>query len=277
MLPGIGLIGMLLASGVVVNPVTLVNANATKSNLTATTATATLNFNTSRTVTDQDGATLETWLLAGYSSANYQIRATVSSGVTPTGDSTGVWLALSSGRSWSVSETSAVAGVTSSSLYIEIRDAAAPNTVRASATFGLYADSARNEASTALSASGYTSTYIPATAELMVNATGAPVNLHFDATVDHASTGSLGGTSQNAKIQRKLGVGGAWTDVGVTQNTGTVESPDGGGGFEYTGGSWYYDLTESPAAGTYYYRVVVNKGTGAKTAFCDGTFSLNYT
>lgn len=53
------------------------------------------------TVTKTEGAsttTLETWLVVG-SAGDYEVRATLSSGDTPSG-TLGTWLALSSNRSW---------------------------------------------------------------------------------------------------------------------------------------------------------------------------------
>lgn len=138
-IPGLAL-AVLLASAAQVNPVTLVNGSASKTNTAGGLATATVSFNTTRLVTDQDGTTLQTWLAAGYSSSDYQIKASYT-GSAPTGDSTGVWLSLSSNRSWSVSQNSGAAGDVASTLTIEIRDAAAPNTVRATATFTITANS----------------------------------------------------------------------------------------------------------------------------------------
>lgn len=68
------------------------------------------------------GATLGNWVtptsLAG---ANYEARATVVSGVTPSGSATGTWLALNTSRQWTVGRGSV--GTDTTQLTIEIRNA----------------------------------------------------------------------------------------------------------------------------------------------------------
>ena len=65
--------------------------------------------------------TLETWLTSGYTASNYEVRATLQSGTTPSG-TLGSWLALSSSREWSLNAV--VPGTTvDCTLLIEIRNA----------------------------------------------------------------------------------------------------------------------------------------------------------
>lgn len=59
------------------------------------------------------------WRVSG-ASADYQVRATLQSGSITSG-TTGSWLSLSTGREWSISQTSF--GTGSATLLIEIRDA----------------------------------------------------------------------------------------------------------------------------------------------------------
>lgn len=64
-------------------------------------------------------AVFNTWLISGVAS-DCEVRATVSSGSTPTGSATGSWLALSADRSWSL--TKSTSGLDSSTLLIEVRN-----------------------------------------------------------------------------------------------------------------------------------------------------------
>lgn len=79
---------------------------------------------------------LETWLLSGLNS-DYEVRATLVSGDTPSG-TLGSWLACSTDRTWSLA---AVDEELFCSLSIQIRDAAAPNTVRATCTVDITSSS----------------------------------------------------------------------------------------------------------------------------------------
>jgi hypothetical protein len=90
------------------------------------------------TVRDQTGAILEAWLSLGASSS-YQARATQVSGLTVTG-TLGTWLSCSTNLQWGILNTRADS-TKSAVLTVEIRDAALPNTVRASATITLTAES----------------------------------------------------------------------------------------------------------------------------------------
>ena len=71
--------------------------------------------------------------------ANYEVRATVDTGSTPTGSATATWLACSSDRDWTVTDTTFDELVKSSNLTIEVRDAATA-TVRATCYIDLYAE-----------------------------------------------------------------------------------------------------------------------------------------
>lgn len=144
MLPGLGVIAGLVgasAEGTAVNPVNINNETASKVKTDGTAATASFTFRTDRTVKDQDNANLDaSWLDSGYSAADYQIRVTKVSGTTPVG-TLNSWLALSSNRTWSLTDDAGAAGSKSCVLTVEIRDAAAPNTIRDTATYTLEADS----------------------------------------------------------------------------------------------------------------------------------------
>lgn len=85
------------------------------------------------------GGLLETWLLGGLNS-DYEVRATLVSGDTPTG-TLNTWQVCSTDRSWSVTATGGGGIQSSCVLTIELRDAASPNTVRDSASITLTARS----------------------------------------------------------------------------------------------------------------------------------------
>lgn len=74
----------------------------------------------SQTTSSSGLFTLGNWVTPTGNAANYECRLTVSSG-TFTGSSTGSWLACSSSRSWTVSQTSI--GTNSADGTIEIRRA----------------------------------------------------------------------------------------------------------------------------------------------------------
>ena len=76
------------------------------------------------------------WLVAG-ANTDFECRATIISGTLTTG-TTGSWQSLSSTREWTISTP---AGVKTTSFTLEIRLAASPFTVLASATIELYAES----------------------------------------------------------------------------------------------------------------------------------------
>jgi hypothetical protein len=96
--------------------VTLSDHDINKTGFGSGSVTASFSMNTSGGCTDQDGTLLETWLLLGAAS-DYEVRATVASGSVTSG-TTGAWLSLASGWSWTRRSTASVI------LTIEIRDAA---------------------------------------------------------------------------------------------------------------------------------------------------------
>lgn len=77
------------------------------------------------------------WISSGGVVGDYEARASLVSGTSPSGSAVGSWLVLSSPRAWSVSAPPA--GSTLCTLTIEIRDTAT-STVRATATVNLDAE-----------------------------------------------------------------------------------------------------------------------------------------
>jgi hypothetical protein len=63
--------------------------------------TASYSIGNDRTVKDNFGATLETWLATTGTVSNYQVRVTVTSGSLTSG-TTGSWLSCSTTRTWSL-------------------------------------------------------------------------------------------------------------------------------------------------------------------------------
>lgn len=143
MLPGMTAAGLMAgaASASAGNPVTLTNKIVSQTNTDGSAATASFTFRTDRTVKNQANTNILTWLDATASPSSYQIRATLISGSTPSGASLNTWLGLSTNRQWTLTDAAGAAGSKTCKLTIEIRDAASPNTLRASATFTLKADS----------------------------------------------------------------------------------------------------------------------------------------
>ena len=68
----------------------------------------------------------------GTPGTDYEIKCAVNSGTTPSGDSVATWLALTSARTWTLSQTTV--GSKTCNLTIEIRDAAT-QTVQDSQTY----------------------------------------------------------------------------------------------------------------------------------------------
>ena len=113
--------------------VAITNQSISRVASTATQATYTLN--TSGIVQKSEGGsttTLETWLLNG-AAGDYEARATVSSGDSPTGSALSTWLALSSTRAWTLQDAVVDGIPLTCVLLVEIRDVAT-NTVQASAS-----------------------------------------------------------------------------------------------------------------------------------------------
>lgn len=136
MLPGLCPVG---AAASVAPPVTLTDRTVSKLAGNGATAVAIYEINSDGTVRNHNGTILETWLPAGALATNYQVRA-VDVGSTPPGGSLGVWLSCSSTRSWSET-ASGGEGLVSGGISVQIRDAAAPNTIRATATITINATS----------------------------------------------------------------------------------------------------------------------------------------
>lgn len=82
--------------------------------------------------------TLQTWLLVG-AAADYDARATVTTG-SVTGSATASWLNLGTTLNWSKADAIANGEPQDAQIYVEIRLAAAPNTVLTAATINLYAE-----------------------------------------------------------------------------------------------------------------------------------------
>lgn len=83
-------------------------------------ATATLTFDNNGTYYG-DGLSAVTWLLRGVA-ADYQIRATVQSGETPSG-TLNTWMTADADYSWALSETTNESAISFCTLRIEIRNA----------------------------------------------------------------------------------------------------------------------------------------------------------
>jgi hypothetical protein len=101
-------------------------------------ATASYQLTNSGTVKNQDGTTLESWLLSGSASA-YEVNATLVSGALTTG-TTGSWLNLGTTQTWSIINSARDNSVKTASLTVQIRDVAT-QTVQASANITLSAES----------------------------------------------------------------------------------------------------------------------------------------
>jgi hypothetical protein len=84
--------------------------------------------------------TIGTWLTPGTSAANYEVMATLSSGVSPTGGSgLGTWLSLASDQSWFLTNTLNGTFTRTCVLAVQIRRAS-DGVVMASASVTIEAD-----------------------------------------------------------------------------------------------------------------------------------------
>lgn len=114
------------------------DTDATSSRFTGT-ATAAYEVHADGTVYTTTGTNtlglLENWLSFGTAS-NYEVKATLLGGATPTG-TLGSWLALSSNRAWTLSQS--LVGDTTCTLLIEIRNALSLAVVD-TATVTIYAE-----------------------------------------------------------------------------------------------------------------------------------------
>jgi hypothetical protein len=86
-----------------------------------------------------NGTYLQSYTWTTDAVANYEVRAVVIGGSTPTGSAISTWLSCSSDRDWTVTDTTFDELIKQSSLTIEVRDAATL-TVRASCQVDLYAE-----------------------------------------------------------------------------------------------------------------------------------------
>jgi hypothetical protein len=68
--------------------------------------------------------------------SNYQVRATLSTGTTPTGPALGTWWTINTARQWSVTDTIADSVPVTSTIVISIRDVAT-STIQDTATITL--------------------------------------------------------------------------------------------------------------------------------------------
>ena len=86
-------------------------------------ATAAYRIDNDGTVKNHDLTTLETWLISGLAS-DYEVRATLTSGTTPTAGTMGSWLNCGTDRTWSNTDNTANGVSVTSTMLIEIRDVA---------------------------------------------------------------------------------------------------------------------------------------------------------
>ena len=103
-------------------------------------ATATITYYSNGDVTHSNAASGQLWFDPTSTGVgdNYEIYVSVTSGVTPTG-TLNTWLALSSNRTWSVTDTISDGTARSTTLAVQIRDVAT-ETVQDTATVTLTAN-----------------------------------------------------------------------------------------------------------------------------------------
>ena len=85
-------------------------------------ATATYQVANTGLIKDQDAATLETWLLVG-TAAEFDVRATLASGTSPSGSALATWLNCATDRTWSQFNGAVDGSTVSGVILVEIRDA----------------------------------------------------------------------------------------------------------------------------------------------------------
>lgn len=112
-----GMTCMMAGGGQAALQVSITDKSAIKLVADPGTATATYSVHLDGTVKNHVPTSLEIWLLQGVNS-DYEVRATLASGDTPSG-TLATWLLLSTTRSWSL--TQSVAGTKTCNLTIEIR------------------------------------------------------------------------------------------------------------------------------------------------------------
>lgn len=92
--------------------------------VTGGTATATYTIDNDGTVKNHIPATLETWLGgSGGAVADYDVRATYTSGTSPSGSALAAWLNCASDRSWSQTNSAQDGSTVSGVILVEIRNA----------------------------------------------------------------------------------------------------------------------------------------------------------
>lgn len=99
------------------SPVTITDKTCFKGVTDPADATATYTLDTDRLAKKNSSITLEQWLDSSYSPGDFEVRATLNSGDTPSGN-LGTWNNLGTARSWALAETTV--GTLSCSLLIEI-------------------------------------------------------------------------------------------------------------------------------------------------------------
>jgi hypothetical protein len=99
-----GILSLLSAESGRVNPVSITDHSVFKHAIDPNDAFASYIIYNNRTIKNQNGVLLDTWLDAAYNPSDFEVMATVLSGVTPIG-TVGSWFALTSGGGWSLSQT----------------------------------------------------------------------------------------------------------------------------------------------------------------------------
>lgn len=100
--------------------------------------TATYTIKSDGSITGSDGQS-DTWNSSSSVGSGYEVKAILDSGSSLTSGTTGSWLALSSNRSWSKTDSTAGTGDVSAGFTLQIR-AAGTTTVLDTAAIGLIAD-----------------------------------------------------------------------------------------------------------------------------------------
>lgn len=104
-------------------------------------ATATYTIDNDGTVRNHNLTNLETWLGGtGGVASNYEVRATLTSGTTPTSGTLNSWLSCGTDRNWSNSNSAQDGSTVTSTLTVEIREAST-GTVKDSASIIINATS----------------------------------------------------------------------------------------------------------------------------------------
>jgi hypothetical protein len=138
MIPSCAIVGTAGSAGGGGSPtITLTNTTCSDA-VTGGTATATYQVDSNGKIY-KNSVFFENWISDAALAGDYQVRATLSSGDTPSG-TLGSWLALTSDRYWDLINAAQDDSTLSCALIVEIRDAAT-STVRATATITISATS----------------------------------------------------------------------------------------------------------------------------------------